>query len=256
MTAKKGAGMLREARNELRTEAGEWGVRWPHAEILFLVPFVGAVVVVLSRLHRPLFRFLTAEDHLLEWLQFAGFALAFLLAALAGWRLLRQGRTVAAAAFFVFALGCLLIAGEEIAWGQRLFGYETPENLEEINEQRETTVHNIGSVQDAANVVFALAGLYGAIAPWLLRLRPPGWTKGRDVRLFVPALFLSSYFLVVFGYKVLRYVFFPESGYTVTKVGEWPEYCIAFAFAAFSFLVARRVHAADALPLRTRFRMK
>jgi hypothetical protein len=235
--------VVQAVRAGLRHDAIEWGFRFrpSFAELLFLLPFFGSIAVVASRADRRLFRFLTAEDHLLEWLQFVGFAVACVLAVLAGLRLARDGRTLPGLAFVVFALGCFLIAGEEIAWGQRILGFETPEGLEEINEQRETTVHNIGSVQDAANVVFALAGLYGAATPWLGRWRPLPWATRRDGGLFVPPLFLSSFFLVVFGYKALRYLLFPESGYTVTKIGEWPEFCLAFAFAAFSFFVWRTV---------------
>jgi hypothetical protein len=97
-------------------------------------------------------------------------------------------------------------------------------------------------VQEAVNLVFALVGFYGSVGAWLLRLRRPRWALRPDVDLLIPPLFLTSCFFVVFGYKALRYVFFPESGHTVTKVGEWPELCIAFAFAAYSFLALRRLH--------------
>jgi len=33
--------------------------------------------------------------------------------------------------------------GEEISWGQRIIGWETPQILKKINKQRETTFHNI-----------------------------------------------------------------------------------------------------------------
>jgi hypothetical protein len=33
--------------------------------------------------------------------------------------------------------------GEEISWGQRLFGWQTPEHLKEINLQQETNFHNL-----------------------------------------------------------------------------------------------------------------
>ena len=47
-------------------------------------------------------------------------------------------------AFFLF-LGIIffLIFGEEISWGQRIFGLTTPGFLEEINVQREIGFHNI-----------------------------------------------------------------------------------------------------------------
>ena len=49
------------------------------------------------------------------------------------------------------ALGCTLFyallfffaAGEEISWGQRIFGWETGETFQEINKQQETNVHNL-----------------------------------------------------------------------------------------------------------------
>ena len=46
---------------------------------------------------------------------------------------------------FFFLLGCLFFLGfgEEISWGQRIFGFETPELLNEINAQQETNIHNL-----------------------------------------------------------------------------------------------------------------
>ena len=41
--------------------------------------------------------------------------------------------------FLLFFFG----AGEEISWGQRLIGFETPDSLKEINRQDEVTLHNI-----------------------------------------------------------------------------------------------------------------
>ncbi len=42
-------------------------------------------------------------------------------------------------------LGCIYFAGEELSWGQHLFGWQTPPLLEAINDQEETNVHNISS---------------------------------------------------------------------------------------------------------------
>ena len=39
----------------------------------------------------------------------------------------------------VFVLGC----GEEISWGQRLVGYETPDSIAQVNLQGETNIHNL-----------------------------------------------------------------------------------------------------------------
>ncbi len=45
--------------------------------------------------------------------------------------------------FILLALTCIFIAGEEINWGQRLFGWETPAGITSWNNQQETNLHNI-----------------------------------------------------------------------------------------------------------------
>jgi len=42
-------------------------------------------------------------------------------------------------------LACIYIAGEEISWGQQLVGWGTPEWVNEVNDQRETNLHNTSS---------------------------------------------------------------------------------------------------------------
>ncbi|GJL78470.1 MAG: hypothetical protein NPINA01_14590 [Nitrospinaceae bacterium] len=46
---------------------------------------------------------------------------------------------------FYILLGLLLFVcfGEEISWGQRIIGWETPAALEELNRQNETNLHNL-----------------------------------------------------------------------------------------------------------------
>jgi hypothetical protein len=196
---------------------------------------VGVVAIVLARAHKPLFRFVTNEDSVLEWPQFIGFAAAFIFALACAWRFKKVGRPLLALAYLAFGLGCFFIAGEEIAWGQRIFGYGTPEGLEEINEQKEVTVHNIDVVQQFTNGVYLLAGLYGSIGAWIVRWR---WRHRPSelVDLLMPPLFLTAAFFVMFVYKFLRLGFFRESGFTVTRAGEWAEFCLALGFFAFACL--------------------
>ncbi len=42
-------------------------------------------------------------------------------------------------------VGCIYFAGEELSWGQHLFGWGTPEYIEAVNDQEETNLHNISS---------------------------------------------------------------------------------------------------------------
>jgi len=45
-----------------------------------------------------------------------------------------------------WALLMFIFMGEEISWGQRLFDFNTPESLAEINDQDEFNIHNIEAV--------------------------------------------------------------------------------------------------------------
>jgi len=47
--------------------------------------------------------------------------------------------------FFLYFLALFLFfgAGEEISWGQRILGFKTPKELNDVNVQGETTLHNI-----------------------------------------------------------------------------------------------------------------
>ncbi len=46
---------------------------------------------------------------------------------------------------FFFLLGCLFFLGfgEEISWGQRIIGFQTPELLSKFNAQNEVNIHNL-----------------------------------------------------------------------------------------------------------------
>ena len=82
--------------------------------------------------------------------------------------------------FFVFA-------GEEISWGQRIFGMTTPEVLQEANKQHELNIHNIRWVDEFlggkyrflstmvlfTGVLMPLAAMVRGIRRFLVRLAFP-----------------------------------------------------------------------------------
>lgn len=228
---------LDDLRLRLRTEAHtEWGIRPRGAERVFVAAFVGSFALIASRVSKPLFVFLTAEDSLLEWAQFAGFAVAAGLAALIARSLTRRGYPGAALTYTTIAVGLVFVAGEEISWGQRLLGLRTPEALAEVNKQDEITLHNIGDILFLFNVGMLLVGLYGSLVTVWLRVRS-SWRAHPLFDVFVPPLFLTSWFFVLFGYKAIRLVAIPESYFTVVEAGEWAELCLAFALPVWLGLV-------------------
>jgi hypothetical protein len=90
-----------------------------------------------------MFHWVAREDGFLEWLT----VIALLCSAVFCWRTCWTMRQASSGLF----LSCLAIygavlffgMGEEISWGQRLFGIETPESLAKVNAQKEMNLHNL-----------------------------------------------------------------------------------------------------------------
>jgi hypothetical protein len=231
--------------NLVRDDAARFGVRPRTLERFLVLPWVGAVAVAATALYRPLFRFLAKEDRVLEWVQFTLLTATVVVASSVALNLWRTERVPAAVLWALFAAGCLVIAGEEIAWGQRILDVETPEALSEINHQDDLTAHNIRGVQDAVNLVFTAAGLFGSVGAAFIRwrLRP---AHGSTLDLVTPPLFLVSLFLIVAGYKSARLLFLHEARFIVVKYGEYVEACLGAAFLAFGWYMLRWVRGAEA----------
>ena len=76
------------------------------------------------------------EDGIFEWFTFwAAFAGGILFVA--------GGFSKRSMLLAGFALVWLVFGFEEISWGQRVIGWQTPESLEALNYQNETNLHNV-----------------------------------------------------------------------------------------------------------------
>lgn len=100
-----------------------------------------------------------------------------------------QGRCVAAF-YALFSIVLILIGMEEIAWGQQLLGFDTPEAMLEINLQGELTLHNIKGMQGNTEFLRLAFGLGGIAGVWL-----SGFDRFRKIG--APALLLSWFVVIV-----------------------------------------------------------
>jgi hypothetical protein len=222
-------------------------LRRPLAFLVFAGPLVGAAVVVaLGVVDRSLMLSLAREDSLIEWAQVATFVAggAFALGVV---RALRPaGPRSAALAFAVLAAGCFFVTGEELDWGQRIFGFETPRELEKVNPKDRTTLHHIPEPGTAFVRLQLLIGFLGSIGAWLLHLRGPG-RAGPALSLLTPPLIVTSAFLLVFAYRAAGPLTPNEPLYD-DLYGEYVELCLAFGLAAFAGLIRRRLRQREVLP--------
>lgn len=119
------------------------GTRWAKyvgTVALAVLPF--ALLVVLPE---GISRALLGEDSVVQWAGALSWLAASGLFAAVIWQRRRAGTLTVLSAFWTvgLVLMCLVAAGEEISWGQRLLGYDTPEVIGRTNLQGEMNLHNL-----------------------------------------------------------------------------------------------------------------
>jgi len=156
---------------------------------------------------------ITKEDGLVENLTCLGFLSAGILSFLIA-KVCRRAnisnteKAVLTVIFSIAAVSFVLVALEEISWGQRIFGFETPDSLKDVNTQAEINIHNNKAIWPMVYTGYALIGIYGGFA-WLIKWVIAEYIKQKKVlnrwlSIFVPSGFLSLTFLFNLTYVWLR----------------------------------------------------
>jgi drug/metabolite transporter (DMT)-like permease len=232
---------MRYWKSLINLSAQEWQVNGRLATLSFWGSIIGSIFFIAIRLDKDIFRFLLDEDGPVETLQALFFGSTAIFAVGTAMWAMRTRRHDQLVLFLLLAAVMIFVTGEEISWGQRIFGWETPAELAEINKQDETTLHNIGEVLSIINIGMMIVGAIGSVA-YLLnkRLRLQRYWQELDFFL-VPPFFLAAPFFLVFLYKFVRLVFLPESTFTLTKYSEWIELCFAYSLLIFTYINYQRL---------------
>ena len=140
------------------------------AATLALMAFMLITALVDMSVHEWLAR----EDGFVEWLTFGALVIAGGVLFSRWWGFRQNRGALWRAVYLLGALAALFGAGEEISWGQRLFGWETTEAFES-NRQGETNLHNleVGGL-NMNKVVFTYGlglalGVYFLVLPYSVR---------------------------------------------------------------------------------------
>ncbi len=156
------------------------------------------------------------EDGPVEWAT----VWAFLVAAGVHLHLGLSRRGLAVAYGLALATFCAVVAGEEISWGQRLFGFQSPDYFLAHNEQQEFTWHNtIGDDTRKLAVQAVLLG-YGLLLPLLGR-----WQRVRPLLQRFGVVPPPASLAVGFVATWALYVAYPWR-----FVGEWVELAMGLGF--------------------------
>ena len=148
---------------------------------------------------------LITEDHIAEYGTSVSFGLAGII--LLSLSFIR-GPKVRRVMWILIGVMALLIAAEEISWGQRIFYVETPGIISEHNLQEEVTLHNLvafDSVNKKLHVIVSYLILMYLVFSMVVLVSMPGLKeKLTDIGLpliqirLVPVFLLAPYFFIFF----------------------------------------------------------
>ena len=205
--------------------------------MLALASFIMGCVVLLKLSVQDIYRYkrLLGEGGILEYLQ----ALILFTSAWMSWLISKDLRRrpsmrLQSAIYAIISFALLFVGLEEIAWGQILFGWKTPESIAAVNAQNQTTLHNLEYFQNYLDLNLFLVAVTALVLvlwrPSLGFLRPNKVLGGSTItlntfsmpRYFWP-LFLSAAFL--------SYFVATESGtnFVINIDQEWAEFLLYLA---------------------------
>ena len=125
--------------------------------------------------------------------------------------------------FLILGIIFFLIFGEEISWGQRIFGWTTPAFLERVNWKGETNIHNIDIFMTLSmNRLFsAFCIAYAVILPVLNSIIQAIARLLRKMSIPIVPLFMSVVFLINFILPRFLNAYFLVDSHSVGEVKEF-----------------------------------
>jgi hypothetical protein len=234
---------------KLVTDASrEWNLSQRMILVLVCLPFVllltGAMAALIGK---DAYKWFTREDGFAENMQVLFYSVAFLLGLIIARRLYRAGHRGIACLYLAGSLGLFFLIGEEISWGQRIFGWESTEFFKASNKQEETNFHNIYGVGYTFKWIQLLVGACGTLLP-LLVLCPINLGRFQSkLRMLVPHYTLIVYFLPLFVWKIYRNFFEAPKEYyfVISEFNEVVELILSVGVALFMVLQLRRTEQSE-----------
>lgn len=163
-------------------------------KIFYLIPpILLSIFSLLNKNHGDLLNTFLTEDGLAEYSQF----IFYITASVFFYKASTKNKAINKKILIFLCIAFILIAGEEISWGQRIFNLKTPSSIENVNVQKEITIHNLDFIHNnLLHRAYMLVGFFGAFAQILLKKFFP---KSKLI-VFAPPSYLRFGFLYVLLY--------------------------------------------------------
>ena len=220
------------------TSAKAWQLSPWVMRLLLLTPVLIMLIGASSALFgKQAYLWITGEDGIAENLQVLVYLVTLMLVLSATRRYWQAKERFIALLYIGLCLGLLFLTGEEISWGQRLWGWETTGVFAEINQQQETNLHNIEGVQDLFKWVQLLVGAYGVCLPLIVKRWGVFPVFRKLFAAITPPESLIPYFGAMFLWKLYRNLL-PAPSRWEFRLAEYNEVIeLVLAFGLFLFVV-------------------
>jgi hypothetical protein len=145
---------------------------------------------------------------------------------------LKQKQTFLGFFYYVLAIFFLVIALEEISWGQTLLGWNSPDFFQESNKQQETNFHNLIWIHYSMRDAVIAIDILGAFSWCFVSLFKLNRRFKFYIQYLIPDWFLSSFFLSSLAIA-LCHKFLETSAFIVPKDQEFAELILSLGFLFF-----------------------
>jgi hypothetical protein len=228
----------RTVRPGFRGHLAAWSLSPRLTASLIVVPLLLMAFAVLAAITAPTaWIALTDEDWLVEWLQVLALTIAGAGFFLVGYREWRIGGRLVPVVHVLIGVASMVVALEEISWGQRLFGWATPPLFDEINYQHETNIHNTVALESVMKLTEIGVGAFGTLAPIAaMAAWAPGWLRSS---VLVPPIALLSFFAIPFLHWSSR--IFIDPNRPIARLSEAAELALFTGGALFAAFCLRRL---------------
>ena len=172
------------------------------------------------------------EGGFIEYGTTIAYILAFAFSLPIGNLFLNRKQNILGIIYYLLAIFYILIALEEISWGQTFFDWDSPSFFQQYNVQRETSLHNLSwfhyNLRDAIIVISFFGGFSGWIVSWLKLDRQ----YKQYIKYLTPDWYLSSFFWTCFTISIVL-KFQDYLHFFIPKDQEFAELILSLGFLFF-----------------------